>query len=302
MIRITTGLKASDHWCLDERLPESGGPVLFAGQKPYPTWPQAPPPDELLRDPPAREKAAVMSAAVSPEPRRSLVLPIVLGIGGFGVVAVGLLGFLVSLTASRPGAAENRRRLAGARGCAASFGGSSFKFRSDDQSRGAARKARTAADPNRPSSRGQPRGRAAARVDDACRSAAIAPRSRAGNRPRARAASSAARMSAAPGPTTSYDQTTAVYDISAHTVYLPDSMRLEAHSGLGGRLAVWRRARIAARDDLMRSPRGRFTVLKLREAAAHIRPVGTVPQARTRALKPAQPNCRVRGCPSGRDI
>jgi len=31
-----------------------------------------------------------------------------------------------------------------------------------------------------------------------------------------------------------YDKLTAVYDISAHTVYLPDGTRLEAHSGLGG--------------------------------------------------------------------
>jgi hypothetical protein len=30
-----------------------------------------------------------------------------------------------------------------------------------------------------------------------------------------------------------YDRATAVYDISAHTVYLPDGTRLEAHSGLG---------------------------------------------------------------------
>jgi Protein of unknown function (DUF2778) len=30
-----------------------------------------------------------------------------------------------------------------------------------------------------------------------------------------------------------YDQSTAVYDISAHTVYLPDGTQLEAHSGLG---------------------------------------------------------------------
>jgi hypothetical protein len=30
-----------------------------------------------------------------------------------------------------------------------------------------------------------------------------------------------------------YDQHTAVYDISAHTVYLPDGTQLEAHSGLG---------------------------------------------------------------------
>jgi hypothetical protein len=35
---------------------------------------------------------------------------------------------------------------------------------------------------------------------------------------------------------TSYDQSTAVYDISAHTVYLPNGMRLEAHSGLGDRI------------------------------------------------------------------
>jgi hypothetical protein len=33
-----------------------------------------------------------------------------------------------------------------------------------------------------------------------------------------------------------YDRFTAVYDISAHTVYMPDGTRLEAHSGLGDRL------------------------------------------------------------------
>ena len=33
-----------------------------------------------------------------------------------------------------------------------------------------------------------------------------------------------------------YDRWTAVYDISAHTVYLPDGTKLEAHSGLGSRL------------------------------------------------------------------
>jgi len=37
-------------------------------------------------------------------------------------------------------------------------------------------------------------------------------------------------------PTSSYDPYTAVYDISAHTLYLPDGVRLEAHSGLGDRL------------------------------------------------------------------
>src|SRR5262249_17962749 len=33
-----------------------------------------------------------------------------------------------------------------------------------------------------------------------------------------------------------YDRDTAVYDISAHTVYLPDGTTLEAHSGLGSKL------------------------------------------------------------------
>jgi Protein of unknown function (DUF2778) len=38
------------------------------------------------------------------------------------------------------------------------------------------------------------------------------------------------------GNTPRYDQSTAVYDISAHMVYLPDGSRLEAHSGLGAKL------------------------------------------------------------------
>jgi hypothetical protein len=38
-----------------------------------------------------------------------------------------------------------------------------------------------------------------------------------------------------PGPLP-YDHTTAVYDISAHTVYMPDGTRLEAHSGRGDML------------------------------------------------------------------
>ncbi len=37
-------------------------------------------------------------------------------------------------------------------------------------------------------------------------------------------------------PTTTTAAWTAVYDISAHTVYLPDGTKLEAHSGRGGRL------------------------------------------------------------------
>ena len=42
--------------------------------------------------------------------------------------------------------------------------------------------------------------------------------------------------SATLGTTPRYERDTAVYDISAHMVYLPDGSRLEAHSGLGSRL------------------------------------------------------------------
>ena len=37
-------------------------------------------------------------------------------------------------------------------------------------------------------------------------------------------------------PPPRYDRWTAVYDVAAHTVYLPNGARLEAHSGLGSRL------------------------------------------------------------------
>jgi len=38
------------------------------------------------------------------------------------------------------------------------------------------------------------------------------------------------------GGSAPYDRSTAVYDISAHMVYLPDGTKLEAHSGLGNKL------------------------------------------------------------------
>ncbi|MGH6868857.1 MAG: DUF2778 domain-containing protein, partial [Methylocella sp.] len=37
-------------------------------------------------------------------------------------------------------------------------------------------------------------------------------------------------------PSPRHDRGTAVYDVAAHTVYMPDGTRLEAHSGLGNRL------------------------------------------------------------------
>jgi hypothetical protein len=49
------------------------------------------------------------------------------------------------------------------------------------------------------------------------------------------------------GGSAPYDRSTAVYDISAHTVYLPDGTKLEAHSGLGSALDDPRSARIRMR-------------------------------------------------------
>ena len=49
------------------------------------------------------------------------------------------------------------------------------------------------------------------------------------------------------GGSAPYDRSTAVYDISAHTVYLPDGTKLEAHSGLGSKLDDPRSARIRMR-------------------------------------------------------
>lgn len=43
-------------------------------------------------------------------------------------------------------------------------------------------------------------------------------------------------LSTPSAPQSRYDRWTAVYDVSAHTVYLPNGTKLEAHSGLGNRL------------------------------------------------------------------
>jgi Protein of unknown function (DUF2778) len=62
-----------------------------------------------------------------------------------------------------------------------------------------------------------------------------------------------------------YDRYTAVYDISAHTVYMPDGTALEAHSGLGPRLDDPRHV-----DERMRGATPPTVYdLRLREAPFH---------------------------------
>ena len=65
--------------------------------------------------------------------------------------------------------------------------------------------------------------------------------------PASPAASALTPNPALAGNTPRYDQSTAVYDISAHMVYLPDGTKLEAHSGLGSELDDPRSARIRMR-------------------------------------------------------
>jgi Protein of unknown function (DUF2778) len=62
-----------------------------------------------------------------------------------------------------------------------------------------------------------------------------------------------------------YDRDTAVYDITAHTVYLPDGTKLEAHSGLGSNLDDPHSARVHMRGV---TPPHIYT-LKPRESLFH---------------------------------
>lgn len=68
-----------------------------------------------------------------------------------------------------------------------------------------------------------------------------------------------------PGPAIAYDRSTAIYDISGHTVYLPDGTRLEAHSGLGDRIDD---PRFVDERDRGATPPGVYQ-LTLRESLFH---------------------------------
>ena len=78
-----------------------------------------------------------------------------------------------------------------------------------------------------------------------------------------------------------YDRYTAVYDISAHIVYMPDGTRLEAHSGLGSRLDDPRFA-----DERMHgvTPPNVYG-LELREAPFHgVRALRMIPEDETKTF------------------
>ena len=260
---------------------EIRGLVLFAGQKPYPTWRQAlPPPEEPGRDRPATEAPRAASSEIVPAPQRSLVLPILLGALGFGVVALALVGVLVTLT-GRPDTAPAPKTatalpaleampppLAGA------ASNSAEQTIEPDERLSRLEPPPIQIGPSREDSLDVATPRDSAPLVDlqspppeAAPPVGLAP-----------LPPSRPLGSPPPGaPPASYDQSTAIYDISAHTVYLPDGMRLEAHSGLGDRIDD---PRFVDERDHGATPPGVYQ-LTLRESLFHgvqalrLNPVGT---------------------------
>jgi hypothetical protein len=104
-----------------------------------------------------------------------------------------------------------------------------------------------------------------------------------------------------------YDRHTAVYDIAAHTVYMPDGTTLEAHSGLGSRLDD---ARYAAERDRGPTPPDIYD-LAPREATFHgVQALRLVPEDQAKVFGRAGllahsymlgPNGQSNGCVSFKD-
>lgn len=267
----------------------NGGAVLFCGQKPYPTWPRdllqtdEPRPDVRAAEPVAGEQKSNRAGptASSPHPiarepisgkpsnaraweaRLSLVLPI--AGGGLGLAALILAGFLVAPLLA-PGPQPAPKALAALPALVAPapplMDSPSQTMESDSLA---------SLEPP-PIQIGVPEqeGLEAAAPSSSATSLAppLSPRQSAP--PIVPAPLPPVRpLEAAPpfnsGPAIPYDQSTAIYDISAHTVYLPDGTRLEAHSGLGDRLDD---PRFVDERDRGATPPGVYQ-LTLRESLFH---------------------------------
>ena len=244
--------------------------------------------DGPLRDPPARAVAAPTShAAATPNHapastslglRRPPVLPVVLGLAGFAVVAAGLAGFLVSLT-SHPAPAPPKTAavaLPALEAAPPSLAPSNSREKAVDAEESLAR-----LEPPPPIQIGVPQENRLelAAPTDSNPLVESPPASQPVPPPIVFSPVPPPRppQVAPSGPSIGYDQTTAVYDISAHTVYLPDGMRLEAHSGLGDRIDD---PRFVDERDHGATPPGVYQ-LTLRESLFHgvqalrLNPIGT---------------------------
>ena len=249
---------------------KTGGPVLFCGQKPYPTW-VLPPPDEPSADARAPAPADVKPRADTPKTaladvqpsatvvaRRDLRLPIA-GIGiGLGLAALTLAAVFVAPLLLRPAPAP---KTAVAALPALAAGPPPLAPAATSQT---AEPERLSALEPPPIQIGVPREEddVAAPPPDATTivppplpPVVLAPL------PPSRPLELAPPVS----PAIPYDQSTAIYDISAHTVYLPDGTRLEAHSGLGDRIDD---PRFVDERDRGATPPGVYQ-LTLRESLFH---------------------------------
>ena len=249
---------------------KTGGPVLFCGQKPYPTW-VLPPPDEPSADARAPAPADVKPRAEAPKAaladvkpsatvvaRRDLRLPIA-GIGiGLGLVALILAAVFVAPLLLRPAPAP---KIAVAALPTLAAGPPPLTPAANSQT---AEPERLSALEPPPIQIGVPQEEddAAAPPPDATTivppplpPVVLAPL------PPSRPLELAPPVS----PSIPYDQSTAIYDISAHTVYLPDGTRLEAHSGLGDRIDD---PRFVDQRDRGATPPGVYQ-LTLRESLFH---------------------------------
>jgi hypothetical protein len=221
---------------------------MFAGQQPYSTWPKAlPPPDDPGPD--ARETESVEAKAnrVASGASRPRTLPFVFWVG-LGLATLALVGFVGSLLlypVPAPKTAAALPQVASAPPYPAFP--PLLEVASDSSG--------PAVEPE-PFSRIEMPPPIQIGVSEQASLEAlpplattIVPAPRIGPLPPTRDSATAndaaplpprRPLVIAPAPTftpaTGYDRLTAIYDISAHTVYLPNGTRLEAHSGLGDRL------------------------------------------------------------------
>jgi Protein of unknown function (DUF2778) len=221
---------------------------MFAGQQPYPTWPQAlPPPDDSGSGALATEPVGAKANRVSSGVGGSRMLPIVLGLAA--LASVGFVGTLMLRPAAAPKTAAALPALASAPKAAAALPAlvAAPPPLAEDASNAQPIEpepfSRTEMPP--PIQIGVSEQGSLEALPPLATT--IVPAPRIGPLPPARDLAGIEEsaplpprrpLEIAPAPTvtpaTGYDRLTAVYDISAHTVYQPDGTRLEAHSGLGG--------------------------------------------------------------------
>jgi Protein of unknown function (DUF2778) len=207
------------------------GPVVFAGQKPYPTWGRAlPPPEDSVPDPIATSPVREHLKGVFAGGRRAPVVQIVLGISLVlaALIPVGLLIILMLRPAATPKIAAPLPALVA---LPPPLLDSASQTMESDRLSAIEPQIQFGAPPKESLEATPP--------PDSTTIIRPLPLPSDGTPPIVLAPLPPPRpLEVAPPfkPGTAYDQWTAVYDISAHTVYLPDGTRLEAHSGLGDRI------------------------------------------------------------------